>query len=284
MSKDPNVNEKDVNEILECIIKAAPYFQKAFPIDNMVGITDTEKFIGVILGNTVKMPFDIMGMPLPPGDAITEAIRTGQPISITVPSEVFGFSFKSTGIPIKDANGNIIGGLGLGIDLQNQNMLLDVAQSVASASQQITATTEELTSTAMVLASSLADVKARGEKVLDRLKQTDDILKFINEVSVNSNLLGLNAAIEAARAGEQGRGFAVVADEIRKMAVNSASSVKEIKEILTSIRDESKQMISRITESTELGERQAAASEEISAAMDELASSAEDIQKVAQIF
>lgn len=284
MSIEPNSNGQDLNEILECLIKAAPYYQKVFPIDIMVGITDTEKFLALISGNTIKMPSDIIGMPLPPGDAITEAVRTGQPISITVPAEAFGFTFKATGIPIKDANGQVIGGLGLGIDLQSRNILLDTAQSVAAASQQITATSEELTSTATKLASSLADIKEMGEKVLGRLKKTDDILKFINDVSANSNLLGLNAAIEAARAGEQGRGFAVVADEIRKMALTSASSVKEIKKVLTSIWDDSTLMINCITEATELGERQAAASEEISASMAGLASSTENIQKVAQIW
>jgi len=284
MHLEPTPNGKDVNEILESLIKAAPYFQKVFPIDNMVGITDTKKFLNLVPGSTIKMPVDVIGMALPPGDAITEAVRTGQPTSITVPAEVFGFAFKAVGIPIKDARGQVIGGLGLGIGLQNQNALLDAVQSVAAASQQITATSEELTSTAVKLASSLTGIKDMGEKVLDSLKQTDDILKFINDVSANSNLLGLNAAIEAARAGEQGRGFAVVADEIRKMALTSASSVKEIKQVLISIRDDSTQMINRIITATELGERQAAASEEISASMVELASAAENIQTVAQIF
>jgi methyl-accepting chemotaxis protein len=45
------------------------------------------------------------------------------------------------------------------------------------------------------------------------------------------NLLSLNAAIEAARAGEQGRGFAVVADEIGKLADNSSSELKKIKDL-----------------------------------------------------
>jgi len=95
-----------------------------------------------------------------------------------------------------------------------------------------------------------------GEMVGEQLKKTDEILRFINEISANSNLLGLNAAIEAARAGEHGRGFGVVAEEIRKMADNSAESVKRIKHILDSIRNESaaieKQVADILTISTEL--------------------------------
>ncbi len=87
----------------------------------------------------------------------------------------------------------------------------------------------ELAASASRLAAELITVKSSSESVLSELRMTDDILMFVNSVAENSNLLGLNAAIEAARAGEQGRGFAVVADEIRKMAANSAQSVKEIK-------------------------------------------------------
>ncbi|WP_368294628.1 methyl-accepting chemotaxis protein [Dehalobacter sp. TBBPA1] len=106
----------------------------------------------------------------------------------------------------------------------------------------------------------------------------------MNDLAANSNLLGINAAIEAARAGEQGRGFAVVAEEIRKMATNSASSIKDIKEIVTSIKDESTKLISQVIQASGLGESQAAASEQITASMSELALSAENIMKVAQIL
>lgn len=57
------------------------------------------------------------------------------------------------------------------------------------------------------------------------------IAETIDAIANRTNLLALNAAIESARAGEAGRGFAVVADEIRKLSIDTTSSLQEINQI-----------------------------------------------------
>jgi len=64
-------------------------------------------------------------------------------------------------------------------------------------------------------------------------KQIGEITGVIDGIAFQTNILALNAAVEAARAGEQGRGFAVVAGEVRELALRSAASAREIKNLIT---------------------------------------------------
>jgi len=68
------------------------------------------------------------------------------------------------------------------------------------------------------------------------IKQIEEILNFIGNISRQTNLLSLNAAIEAARAGEAGKGFSVVAEHIRKLAEQTQAALKTISTVIYDIQ------------------------------------------------
>ena len=112
--------------------------------------------------------------------------------------------------------------------------LNESVQNTASRAKEVDALTQRVRSEAEAGAQAMdVAVRAIGE-IQSSSKHMGEIVGVIDGIAFQTNILALNAAVEAARAGESGRGFAVVASEVRTLAQRSATSAREIRDLIAS--------------------------------------------------
>ncbi|MEZ2306528.1 methyl-accepting chemotaxis protein [Paraburkholderia sp. RCC_158] len=187
----------------------------------------------------------------------------------------------------------------------------------ASALQETASSMEELTGTvkqnadnarqASALAANASEIANKGSAVVGQVVGTmgeinqssakiADIISIIEGIAFQTNILALNAAVEAARAGEEGRGFAVVAGEVRSLAQRSSAAAKEIKELIDTSVDRVQsgsalvdqagrtmnEIIGAVQRVTDIMGEIAAASEEQSSGIDQVARAVTQMDEVTQ--
>lgn len=271
----------ETNEYLEFICKLAPALQELIPIDCIIGVADQEKFLCSLKGKNVSLPVNTVGTPLPEGAPIAKAIREKKAQKFISPKEVLGIEFQATAIPVFDMDGNVIGGIGLGIGVENKDLVSKNAENVAKSSEYVQKSVEQLLESAEKLAKRQENLLTLTEQIAIRINETQKIIEIINGIANTSKMLGLNATIEAARAGQESRGFSVVASEIQKMAANSRKAVGEVGTIISDIREKISLIEEEVNQTADIGSLQAASTKELTNTVTELSKTAKILREAA---
>ena len=136
----------------------------------------------------------------------------------------------------------------------------EISSSITEIGSQTKANAENATQANVLATQTRSAAEAGNQKMgnmmtaMSEIQQASNqiakIIKVIDDIAFQTNLLSLNAAVEAARAGKHGKGFAVVADEVRNLASRSAKAAKETSEMIENsiLKVKSGTEIARLTE------------------------------------
>jgi methyl-accepting chemotaxis protein len=142
----------------------------------------------------------------------------------------------------------------------------------------------------------MKDLMSSMEKINASSDEIKKVVKVIDDIAFQINLLALNANVEAARAGKYGKGFAVVAEEVRNLAVRSADAVQEtttmVEESLKNIEEGNRsaentakqldEIVTGVTKVAQFLEEIAQASKEQAQAIDQITEGLDQIDQVTQ--
>lgn len=94
----------------------------------------------------------------------------------------------------------------------------------------------------LALRNTVGETAKKMKRLGESSQKISQVVSFIEEIALKTNVLAINASVEAGRAGEYGQGFTIVAEQVGALAEQSAAAIKEIASIVAAIQTETQEV------------------------------------------
>ena len=166
-------------------------------------------------------------------------------------------------------------------ELQFETELEPEIENLTGRIDEVTASVEEAADRMRDVASNQSQIAKESANIEKSVDDSMEIIKIIESIAAQTNLLSLNASIEAARAGEAGKGFAVVASEVQSLASSTQETTSNISQILGDMNTAIKDVMLRIGDISESISNQSDSMQEINTTIEDIKVLAANIEKMA---
>ncbi|MBU3876359.1 PAS domain-containing protein [Faecalicatena sp. AGMB00832] len=196
--------------------------------------------------------------------------------------------FKSIGKTVREADGTPLMVAGVLEDVTELKRTKEIFEkNIGMHIRELTEGLQNITSTVEVNTEKMSEIKMKQNQITKSAHETQQkanqalsVIKSIQSIARQTNLLSLNASVEAAHAGDKGAGFAVVAKEVRSLSQSTRSTAEEVTESLHKMQESMDFVLSQITEIEKEVEEQSRNLEQVNRIVNQVHQKALDINEL----
>ncbi len=165
---------------------------------------------------------------------------------------------------------------------QNAQKVASIADTALLTAQEGNQAMDQTVQSIQGLRSTVGETAKKMKQMGESAQKISQVVSLIDEISLKTSLLAINASVEAHRAGELGQGFTAVAEQVESLAEQSASAAKEIAQIVANIQNETKEAIETMEQGTSEVVESSRSVEETKARLAEVVARSEEINTLMQ--